>query len=148
VYPGYNHDQNLLLARSLNSDFALLSSLLNDTKRLGRPSERFIEGEDSIMNQAELIAAVAERADLSKVDAGKAVEALVGTITEALRQGDEVRISGFGTFGVSERGERQGRNPQTGEAITIGASKSAKFTAGKAVKDALNGGPGKDDDRG
>jgi DNA-binding protein HU-beta len=68
------------------------------------------------------------------------VEALVGTITEALRQGDEVRISGFGTFGVSERGERQGRNPQTGEAITIGASKSAKFTAGKAVKEALNGG--------
>jgi DNA-binding protein HU-beta len=83
------------------------------------------------MNQAELIAAVAERAGLTKADAGKAVEALT--------QGDEVRISGFGTFGVSERGERQGRNPQTGEAITIGASKSAKFTAGKAVKEALNG---------
>ena len=91
------------------------------------------------MNQAELIAAVAERADLSKVDAGKAVEALVGTITEALRQGDEVRISGFGTFGVSERGERQGRNPQTGKAIMIAASRAAKFTAGKAVKNALNG---------
>ena len=58
------------------------------------------------MNQAELTAAVAERAGLTKVDAGKAVETLVGTITEALRQGDEVRISGFGTFGVSERGER------------------------------------------
>lgn len=58
------------------------------------------------MNQAELTAAVAERAGLTKADAGKAVEALVGTITEALRQGDEVRISGFGTFGVSERGER------------------------------------------
>ena len=92
------------------------------------------------MNQAELTAAVAERAGLTKADAGKAVEALVGTITEALTQGDEVRIAGFGTFGVSERGERQGRNPQTGEAITIGASKSAKFTAGKAVKEALNGG--------
>ena len=92
------------------------------------------------MNQTDLIAAVAERAGLSKADAGKALEALVGAITDTLKQGDEVRISGFGTFGVSERGERQGRNPQTGEAITIGASKSAKFSAGKAVKEALNGG--------
>ena len=71
------------------------------------------------MNQTELIAAVAERAGLTKADAGKAVEALVGTITDTLKQGDEIRIAGFGTFGVSERGERQGRNPQTGEAITI-----------------------------
>jgi DNA-binding protein HU-beta len=62
------------------------------------------------MNQAELIAAVAERAGLTKADAGKAVEALVGTVTDALKQGDEVRIAGFGTFGISERGERQGRN--------------------------------------
>jgi nucleoid DNA-binding protein len=54
--------------------------------------------------------------------------------------GDEIRIAGFGTFGISERGERQGRNPQTGAQITIAASKAAKFTAGKAVKDALNGG--------
>jgi DNA-binding protein HU-beta len=92
------------------------------------------------MNQTDLIAAVAERAGLSKADAGKALEALVGAITDTLKQGDEVRISGFGTFGVSERGERQGRNPQTGEAITIGASKAAKFTVGKAVKEALNGG--------
>jgi DNA-binding protein HU-beta len=92
------------------------------------------------MNQTELIAAVAERARLTKTDAGKAVEALVGTITDAMKQGDEVRITGFGTFGISERGERQGRNPQTGEAITIAASRAAKFTAGKAVKDALNGG--------
>ena len=76
----------------------------------------------------------------SKADAGKAVEALVGTITEALQQGDEIRIAGFGSFGVSERGERQGRNPQTGAQITIAASKAAKFTAAKAVKDALNGG--------
>ena len=74
------------------------------------------------MNQADLIATVAEHAGLTKADAGKAVEALVGTITEAL-----------------QRGERQGRNPQTGAAITIAASKAARFTAGKAVKDALNG---------
>ena len=92
------------------------------------------------MNQADLIAAVAAHANLTKADAGKAVEALVGTITGALKRGDEVRIVGFGTFGISERGERQGRNPQTGEAITIAASRAAKFTAGKAVKDALNGG--------
>ena len=90
------------------------------------------------MNQADLIAAVAERAGLT--NAGKAVEALVGTITEALKQGAEVRIAGFGSFGISERGERQGRNPQTGAQMTIAASKAAKFTAGKAVKDALNGG--------
>jgi DNA-binding protein HU-beta len=93
-----------------------------------------------IMNQAELIADVAERAGLTKADAGKALEALIGSITNALKQGDEVRIAGFGTFGISERGERQGRNPQTGAQITIAASKAARFTAGKAVKDALNGG--------
>jgi DNA-binding protein HU-beta len=93
-----------------------------------------------MMNQAELIAEVAERAGLTKADAGKAVEALVGSITDVLKQGDEVRIAGFGTFGIAERGERQGRNPQTGAPITIAASKAAKFTAGKAVKDALNGG--------
>jgi DNA-binding protein HU-beta len=92
------------------------------------------------MNQADLIAAVAERAGLTKADAGKAVEALTGTITDALKQGEEVRLAGFGTFAISERGERQGRNPQTGAAITIAASKAAKFTAGKAVKDALNSG--------
>ena len=92
------------------------------------------------MNQTELISAVAERAGLSKADAGKALEALTGAVIDALKQGDEVRLSGFGTFGVSERGERQGRNPQTGAPIKIAASKAAKFTAGKGVKDALNGG--------
>src|SRR5215217_8946901 len=78
-----------------------------------------LQGRSTLMNQAELITAVSERAGLTKADAGKAVEALVGTITEALTRGDEIRISGFGSFGVSERGERQGRNPQTGEPITI-----------------------------
>ena len=92
------------------------------------------------MTQAELIDALAEQADLSRATAGKALAALIGVVTEALKQGDEVRIAGFGTFGVSERGERQGRNPQTGETITIAASRGAKFTAAKAVKDALNGG--------
>ena len=92
------------------------------------------------MNQAELIAAVAERAGLTKADAAKAVEALVGTVTDALKRGDEVRLAGFGTFGIAERGERQGRNPQTGAPITIAASRAARFTAGKAVRAALNGG--------
>ena len=63
------------------------------------------------MNQTELISAVAEQAGLSKADAGKALEALVNVVTDTLKQGDEVRISGFGTFGISERSERQGRNP-------------------------------------
>ncbi len=71
------------------------------------------------MNQADLVVAAAERARLTK-----AVEALVGTITEALKQGEEVRIAGFGTFGISERGERQGGNPQTGSPIRIAASKA------------------------
>jgi DNA-binding protein HU-beta len=120
--------------------FTLLSNLLNGTKKVGRPFEQDIQEGITIMNQAELITAVAERVGLTKADAGKAVEALVGTITEALTRGDEVRIAGFGSFGISERGERQGRNPQTGAPITIAASKAAKFTAAKAVKDALNGG--------
>ena len=89
------------------------------------------------MNQTDLIAAVAEQSGLSKADVGKAVESVVGTITQALAKGEEVRIAGLGTFGVSDRAERSGRNPQTGEAITIAASKVAKFTASKAVKDAL-----------
>ena len=76
---------------------------------------------------------------MSKADAGKALEALVGVVTETLKQGDEVRISNFGTFGIAERSGRQGRNPQTGEAITIAASKGAKFTPAKAIKTALNG---------
>ena len=80
------------------------------------------------MNQADLIAAVAEHASLTKADASKAVEAVVSTITEALKQGEEVRIAGFG---ISERGERQGGNPQTGSPIRIAASKAVRFTAGK-----------------
>ena len=91
------------------------------------------------MTQAELIDALAEQADLSRATAGKALAVLIGVVTEALKQGDEVRIAGFGTFGVAERGERRGRNPQTGETITIAASRGAKFTAAKAVRDALNG---------
>ena len=89
------------------------------------------------MNQADLIAAVAEHASLTRADAGKAVEALVGTITEALKRGEEVRIAGFGTFGISKRGQRQGRNPQTGETIQIPAKTTLKFRIGKGLKDTV-----------
>lgn len=92
------------------------------------------------MTQAELIDALAERADLSRATAGKTLNALIGVVADALKRGDEVRIAGFGTFAVAERSERQGRNPQTGETITIAASRGARFTAAKAIKDALNGG--------
>lgn len=89
------------------------------------------------MNKSELIAAVADKASLKRKDAGAAVEALVDTIREQLEKGDEVSIIGFGTFGVKERAERVGRNPRTGESITIAASKSPTFKPGKALKDSL-----------
>lgn len=91
------------------------------------------------MNIAELAEAVAAKADISKSDAAKAVKATFDAITEGLTAGKKVSVPGFGAFDTTERGERQGRNPQTGQAITIAASKSAKFKAGKALKDALNG---------
>ena len=90
------------------------------------------------MNKTELIAAVAEKAEISKKDAEKAVKALVDTITAELVKGETVQVVGFGTFEVNERAEREGRNPRSGETVTIAASKSPKFKAGKALKDAVN----------
>ena len=90
------------------------------------------------MNKAELIAAVAEKAEISKKDAEKAVKALIDTVTEEMVKGEKVQLVGFGTFEVSERAEREGRNPRSGEAVTIAASRSPKFKAGKALKDAVN----------
>ena len=90
------------------------------------------------MNKAELIEAVAASADLSKADATKAVEAVLGTITDTLKKGDQVTLVGFGTFQVKDRAARTGRNPQTGQAIQIAASKVPGFKAGKALKDAVN----------
>jgi DNA-binding protein HU-beta len=91
------------------------------------------------MNQQELVAQVAETAGLDKATAGKAVDATLQAIAKALADGGEARLSGFGTFAVSARGERQGRNPRTGETMTIAASKAPKFTASKTLKDVLNG---------
>ena len=90
------------------------------------------------MNKAELIAAVAENAELTKKDAEKAVKAFIEVVTDELKKGEKVQVVGFGTFEVAERAAREGRNPQTGEAMKIAASKSPKFKAGKALKDALN----------
>ncbi|MBT8062912.1 MAG: HU family DNA-binding protein [Gammaproteobacteria bacterium] len=90
------------------------------------------------MNKNELIEAVADSTDLSREDAAKATEAVLDTIVNVLRRGDQVGLVGFGTFTVRERAARTGRNPQTGETIQIKASKSPGFKAGKAFKDAVN----------
>lgn len=89
------------------------------------------------MNKTELISAMAEKAEISKKDAEKALTAFTNVVADVLVDGDKVAITGFGTFEVVERAERQGRNPATGETITIAASKSPKFKAGKALKDAV-----------
>ena len=90
------------------------------------------------MNKTELVAAVAEQADISKKDAEKALKAFVDVVTEEMKKGEKVQLVGFGTFEVSERAAREGRNPQTGETMTIEACKAPKFKAGKALKDAVN----------
>ena len=90
------------------------------------------------MNKSELIEAIAETADLTKVEAGRALDAVIDSITDALKKGETVYLVGFGSFGVKERAERQGRNPQTGDTITIKAAKIPSFKAGKALKDALH----------
>ena len=90
------------------------------------------------MNKTELVAEIAEKADLSKKDAEAAVRAFTDTVADALKSGDKVQLVGFGTFEVSERAARTGRNPQTGAEIKIKASKAPKFKAGKALKDAVN----------
>ena len=90
------------------------------------------------MNKAELVAAMAEKTGLSKKDAEAALKAFTDIVAEELKKGEKNQLVGFGTFEVSERAARTGRNPQTGEEMTIAASKSPKFKAGKALKDSLN----------
>ena len=89
-------------------------------------------------NKNDLVAVVANNTGLTKTDAAKAVDAVFDAITDALKQGDEVRLVGFGTFAVSERAKSEGRNPRTGEKIESPASKQPKFKAGKGLKDAVN----------
>lgn len=90
------------------------------------------------MNKTELIAAVAEKAEISKKDAEKAVKAFTDAVAEELAKGGKVKLVGFGNFEVSERPAREGRNPRTGETMTIAASKTPKFKPGKALKDEIN----------
>ena len=90
------------------------------------------------MNKTELVAAIADKAGLTKKDAEEVVNAFTETVTKALKKGDKVQLVGFGTFEVSKRSARTGRNPQTGETMKIAAAKAPKFKPGKAFKDALN----------
>ena len=90
------------------------------------------------MNKTELIAAVAEKAEISNKDAEKAVKAFTDAVAEELAKGGKVQLVGFGNFEVSERPAREGRNPRTGETMTIAASKTPKFKPGKALKDEIN----------
>lgn len=90
------------------------------------------------MNKTEFISAIAEKAGLSKKDAEKALKAFTDVVEEELKKGEKIQLVGFGTFEVSERAAREGRNPQTGETMKIEACKAPKFKAGKALKDAVN----------
>lgn len=90
------------------------------------------------MNKTELVAAMAEKSELSKKDAEKALKAFTETVAEELTKGEKVQLVGFGTFEVTARAARTGKNPQTGKAIKIPASKAPKFKAGKALKDTVN----------
>ena len=91
------------------------------------------------MNKSELVANIAEKSGLTKKDAEQALNGFISSVQEALAKGEKVQLVGFGTFEVSTRAAREGRNPQTGETMTIEASKSPKFKAGKALKDVVNG---------
>lgn len=90
------------------------------------------------MNKNDLVAAVAASTGLSKSDSANAVDSVIDAITGSLRSGEEVRLVGFGTFSVANRAASEGRNPRTGERISIAASRQPKFKAGKALKDAVN----------
>ena len=90
------------------------------------------------MNKTELVAAIAEKTDLSKADSERALKAFIETVEGALKKGDKVQLVGFGTFEVKKRPARTGHNPRTGKTLKIKASKAPKFKAGKAFKDAVN----------
>ena len=90
------------------------------------------------MNKTELVTAIADQAELSKKDAEKALKAFTDVVAAELKKGEKIQLVGFGTFEVSERAAREGRNPQSGEVMKIAASKASKFKAGKALKDLVN----------
>ena len=90
------------------------------------------------MNKTDLVNAIAEKAEVSKKDSEKALKAFVDVVTSELQKGGKIQLVGFGTFEVSERAAREGRNPRTGETMNIAACKAPRFKAGKALKDAVN----------
>ena len=92
------------------------------------------------MNKSDLVSKVADLTSLSKIDADKAVDATFAAIADALKAGEDVRLVGFGSFSVASRPARDGKNPRTGETIAIPASRAPKFSVGKALKEAVNGG--------
>ena len=102
------------------------------------PTVLLIEERTPVLNKTDLIAAIATDTNLSKADAARALDSAIDNLSRALASGDTVQLIGFGTFAVASRPERTGRNPSTGEPMTIKASKAPKFTAGKALKDAVN----------
>src|SRR3546814_53609 len=119
------------------------SDVCSSDLRRGNPAiiiERTMsaQGVSSPMNKNELVEAVAASSGLSKADAGRALDAVVGSITGALKAGESVNLIGFGTFDVRARAARTGRNPRTSEEIQIAAAKNPAFKAGKALKDAVN----------
>jgi len=115
-------------------------SITNSASDLGAHPNQIIENpeEEYNMNKTELVAAMAEKAQLSKKDAEAALKAFTDVVAEELKKGEKIQLVGFGTFEVSERAARTGRNPQTGAEMTIAASKAPKFKAGKALKDSVN----------
>lgn len=126
----------------LTDDFELAIKQPIADKRIGADHNRPILHYSSTrkglnVNKSELIEAIAQEAGISKAAAQKALDATTNAVTDALKKGDTVTLVGFGTFYVGERAERQGRNPKTGEPLTIAAAKTPKFRAGKALKDAL-----------
>ena len=103
-----------------------------------QPVKRQYQRRNYSMNKTELIAAIAEKSHLTKKDAESALKAFTDVVADEMKKGEKVQLVGFGTFEVSERAAREGRNPQTGETMKIEASKTPKFKAGKALKDSLN----------
>jgi DNA-binding protein HU-beta len=91
------------------------------------------------MNQSDLITRVSDQTGMARGETGKVIAAVIDGITEALRKGEDVRLAGFGSFSVVERREREGRNPRTGETVRIAASKAARFSPAKTIKEALKG---------
>ena len=105
---------------------------------LSRPKYLFLTGKGRSVNKNDLISKVADASGLSKTDSSNAVDAVIESIIGAMKSGDDVRLVGFGTFSVADRKASEGRNPRTGEKISIPASRQPKFKAGKGLKDALN----------